>query len=1020
MVKKLVVIFAFGLAILLIINHANKRFSPVKIEIELSSEQLPESEIAERLQKVVEYYTRHAVSDWEKSRLENALNDKTFLSHRDSLLVEKVLALKNENTPKQNRSFVSENKVKLYGLFFRALNENLRQRLLHPQRKGSREQNLEVAKWIAYRYKELSDDFLETQLEFYENLFAQDLKDKMLLELYYKEVRLRFYRHPKSAIPFLGAGYRLAQKLHDRKREIDLLARLQFVFYDSLGRINTAAALGYDLLTKTRQIGYKMGRGLVHFYLGHVLIDKGRFDQALQQYEQAKRIYESYDYQIWLTDIHERLGVVYRRLGRFDLALQNYEKMLDYEADRLSKVRYSIGIGLLNAEMGRYAEAERAYKESLEPARKLNDRKNEIIALINLGELFFDLGDYEQALQHQRQALKQAELADAPYLIHSIWSHLTELHIANHEPDAAKVSASNALKYLQNLDFGLLKATYYLNLGKLHLQIEDLDTARELLEKGLAIFTDIGVIAKQIETLNLIGETHRRAGNYGEAENALHKALDLASQVPELTHQWGTQFYLARVYRSQEQIGKAESFLNRSIAQVQAVSHRLINHEQRANFSQKIQPVFEEMVLLQLDKYDQESAFYFAERERAQVLKIQLQDGETGATTRELLTSRVGTTFLSSKENRELKIAKLQALLNDSTFVVEYEMTDSTLVTWVIGKDTFSAERMNISRVAIDGWLSEFRNCTNPDNLRSAHKRDSTFQRIEQLGRLLYGQLIAPISELISNARLIYFIPDETLNLLPFSALKPTDSHYLIERFAVCTMPSAAILQERLRNELLKSGASSRGQKVLAVGLNSGRLRYAEKEARLVATMQTESESLIGLEATEMKLREKFLELYQVLLLSTHGQIVEKKPYHSYLLLKKDSSAVQEPENDGFLMVHEIQRLKLRHLDLVYLSACETASGKLYRGEGMIGMQRAFMVAGARTVIANLWQIDDKTATSLTIDFFRHWLTGDYSKAEALRRAQINMINWLKRRAMYRRKPHPYFWAAATLTGANN
>jgi len=99
----------------------------------------------------------------------------------------------------------------------------------------------------------------------------------------------------------------------------------------------------------------------------------------------------------------------------------------------------------------------------------------------------------------------------------------------------------------------------------------------------------------------------------------------------------------------------------------------------------------------------------------------------------------------------------------------------------------------------------------------------------------------------------------------------------------------------------------------------------------------------------------------------------------------------------------------------VFLSAYESASGQLYRGEGIVGMQRAFLVAGTNSVIANLWKIDDKAAADLTVSFFENWLNFGHDKAQALRQDQLNMINLLKNNPIYD-FPHSYFWAAATFT----
>ena len=111
--------------------------------------------------------------------------------------------------------------------------------------------------------------------------------------------------------------------------------------------------------------------------------------------------------------------------------------------------------------------------------------------------------------------------------------------------------------------------------------------------------------------------------------------------------------------------------------------------------------------------------------------------------------------------------------------------------------------------------------------------------------------------------------------------------------------------------------------------------------------------------------------------------------------------------NDGALEVHEVYTLDLKQTDLVVLSACDTQLGEQSRGDDIIGLNRAFLYAGAASILASLWAVDDRAACDFMTAFYLHLKQGR-SKVEALRRAQ--QIT----RAKY---PHPYYWAAFVLTG---
>jgi CHAT domain-containing protein len=137
---------------------------------------------------------------------------------------------------------------------------------------------------------------------------------------------------------------------------------------------------------------------------------------------------------------------------------------------------------------------------------------------------------------------------------------------------------------------------------------------------------------------------------------------------------------------------------------------------------------------------------------------------------------------------------------------------------------------------------------------------------------------------------------------------------------------------------------------------------------------------------------------------ATHGMISEQQPQYSSLVLTLD----EDPNEDGLLQVHEIFNLKLS-ADLVVLSACRTGLGKEVRGEGMIGLTRAFLYAGASSVVVSLWSVVDRSTAGLMMDFYER-LDRVSDKAAALQQAKLKMMQT-------RRYAHPYYWAPFVLVG---
>jgi CHAT domain-containing protein len=158
-------------------------------------------------------------------------------------------------------------------------------------------------------------------------------------------------------------------------------------------------------------------------------------------------------------------------------------------------------------------------------------------------------------------------------------------------------------------------------------------------------------------------------------------------------------------------------------------------------------------------------------------------------------------------------------------------------------------------------------------------------------------------------------------------------------------------------------------------------------------------------ESTEAAVKREPLGRYRRLHFATHSLIDEKSPSRSAVVLSLDGDA----KEDGYLEVSEIARLNLDS-DLVVVSACQTGRGKLVSGEGVVGLSRAFLQAGARSVIVSLWKVSDNSTGRLMKSLYQH-LTGGLSNAAALRRAKLQMIGSGKQAR------HPYYWSSFVMVG---
>jgi CHAT domain-containing protein len=249
----------------------------------------------------------------------------------------------------------------------------------------------------------------------------------------------------------------------------------------------------------------------------------------------------------------------------------------------------------------------------------------------------------------------------------------------------------------------------------------------------------------------------------------------------------------------------------------------------------------------------------------------------------------------------------------------------------------------------------------------------------------------------------LILIPHGELHYLPFAALRdPQSGRYLIEDFALAYAPSASVVGFLHAKETPVKGRALVLGAPIALDTSLRRLPAAQEEAKLVGRLFG-ARPLLGRKATESRLYQLAGKV-DLIHIAAHGFFEPRNPLFSHIAVAPDG------DNDGNLEVHEIlSDLDLTGVNLVVLSACETARGERSRGDEIVGLTRAILDAGSSGVISTLWSIDDEAAAVLMAEFYRHLLAGT-SVAESLQQAQVALLH----NPRYR---DPGFWAAFNLAG---
>jgi CHAT domain-containing protein len=328
---------------------------------------------------------------------------------------------------------------------------------------------------------------------------------------------------------------------------------------------------------------------------------------------------------------------------------------------------------------------------------------------------------------------------------------------------------------------------------------------------------------------------------------------------------------------------------------------------------------------------------------------------------------------------------EVQKLLAPDRALVEYFVLDQKTLAWVIDRESSRLVELPVASPDLRGQIEAFR-------LQVAHRIAD-----ERGARELYAALIAPLEPLLGRRSLI-IVPHGPLHYLPFAALRSAAGRYLIEDHALALAPSASALRFLYKAPFHPDpGATS----ALVLGDSDGSLPEAGREAEAVANLYG-AKVHRGKDATEALVKQE-IGRADVLHLAAHGWYDPVHPLFSGVALAAGGG------QDGRLEVHEIYGLDLSASCVVVLSACETALGERSEGDDVIGLSRAFLVAGASAVVTSLWRIDDSAAAELMVAFHRHLRAGEPAAA-ALRAAQLEILARPEWKA-------PFFWSAFTVTG---
>lgn len=661
-----------------------------------------------------------------------------------------------------------------------------------------------------------------------------------------------------------------------------------------------------------------------------------------------------------------------------DRAAELFAALLDHDdldADVHCRVLNAWALAHFN--QTKYDRALELYRQTATLAEQNGSLYYQGAALINMGMIYNELEYYDQALDLTMQSLTifralgdQYREAIALYEIGNSALRLGRWQVARDHFDAA-VKLNTAL----GLDARL--AYVYWGQGLLYHLIGDERASEEAYQHALAIAQQPDVSNLQVvsDVLWHIGFLYHTQERWAEALAAYNRALDIATELGG-TH-WLSLIHFRRgnVLRHFGRLDEAFAAYHQAIESIEALRGATQIEEIKIGLLGTTQQVYEAMVLLCLELGRTADAFDYMERARSRAFLDTLVEKSPE--------------LYDSVDQPVVTLAEVQARLPQGAVLIEYFTTgvlprgENMLNRLPADNESLREHLMmppHVLLIAVTHDRCEVHDVPlDPNTLRPLPLDPGPGRRLllrSKLIALLYDRLIAPVASLIAGCDTLFLIPHGPLHYVPFMALRAASGRYLLEQHgpAIAMAPSATIL---LRTCLRPS--SSAATEYLAIGYNDRderELRLAESEARAVADAM-HGQAWLGSTPKSAALQDLGEQL-RWLHVAGHAIYHPHDPLGSELCLGQDDSLSARDIIGGLNL----------EADLVTLSACTSGLSHVVSGDELLGLQRAFLYAGARSVVCTLWEATDIVALLVMEHFYRDLRAGQ-SAAVALRDAQI-------------------------------
>jgi CHAT domain-containing protein/Tfp pilus assembly protein PilF len=872
----------------------------------------------------------------------------------------------------------------------------------------------------------------------------------------------------RSAIVQWEIALKLYREAGDRSLEAYILTGIGRVYSD-LGEKQKALEYYSQSLPLSRAVGDRSLEALTLSNIGRVYSELGEKQKALEYFSQSLPLYRAVGDRSGEATTLTNIGSVYSALGEKQKALEYFSQSLPLSratGDRRGEAVTLNNIGLVYSELGEKQKALEYYSQSLPLSRATGDRSGEALTLNNIGAVYSDLGEFQKALEYYSQSLALSRTVGDRFGEARTLNNIGRVYSDLGEFQKALEYYSQSLPLSQTVGNRSGEARTLTNIGAVYSQLGEQQKALEYVNQSLPLLRAVGDRRGEALTLTNMAYAKRDRDNLTEALNDIESSLKIIENLrtkiasPELrssyfaTVQDYYEFYidlLMQLHKTNPKSGYDTKALEAS-ERSRARSLLELLQESNANIREGISPELlqqEKSLQQQLDAIEKQrietistpnpNATKIAEIDKQRLALLQqYQQLQTQIRT-------ASPRYAALTQPQPLTLPEIQKqILDENTILLQYSLGKDRSYLWVVtstGLTTYELPK----RADIETAARDFLEATTDPVVRDFPKR------VAEASSNLSQLILQPVADRLGNKRLL-IVPDGILHYTPFAALTipqtagQNTNNFLITQHEIITLPSASTLgilrqnyadrkspnqtlailadpvfspdDDRLKGKLTPETTEKLASNNLGLSRSlrasnrewpPKRLPFTRQEAQTISSLfpSASTRQILDFDASRTTATDRTLANYQIVHFATHGLANSKNPELSGIVM----SMVDDKGNllNGFLRLGDIFNLKLA-ANLVVLSACQSGMGQNIQGEGMVGLTRGFMYAGAQRVAVSLWNVDDEGTSVLMQKFYQKMLQEKLAPAAALRAAQLEMMSQDKWKS-------PYYWAAFMLQG---